>query len=75
MASEKANANGITTAKNNELSIEDVLGEQASELPEKALMRHHRHNSSYYYDCHYDYCYPSYCYPSYCYPCYPSYCG
>ena len=56
MASEKANTDVITSAKNDELSIEDVLGEQASELPEKALMRHHRH--SYY---SYDYCYPSYC--------------
>ncbi len=52
--------------QNDELSLEDVLGEQASELPERPLMHHHGHHSYY----HYDYCY----YPCYYYyPCYSSY--
>jgi hypothetical protein len=70
MASAKSsNSNLKCGVENDELSLEDVLGEQASELPEKALMRHHGHHSSYYYQ--YDCCYP--CYDYYYYPCYPSY--
>ncbi len=53
-------------AKSDELSIADVLSEQASELPEKALMRRHGHHSYY----HYDYCYPYYDYCYYPYGCY-----
>jgi hypothetical protein len=55
----------VKSEKLDELSIEDVLGERASELPEKTLMRHKKHFKSYssYYPCYYyDYCYYDSCY-------------